>query len=79
MAPQNHPQAPSAEETAWRFYMEFRENPCRTAALKLTHWLHEAPAHPQAFERALRLWALAGAALVVSRRRHFHPPTGGLE
>ncbi|SEJ55341.1 hypothetical protein SAMN05216567_10515 [Variovorax sp. OK605] len=79
MAPQNRPEAPSAEETAWRLYMELRENPCRTVALKLTHWVREEPAHLQAFDRALRLWALAGAALAVNRRRNLHPPTGGLE
>ena len=79
MAPQNRTEVPSAEETAWRLYMELRENPCRTVALKLTHWLREAPAHSRAFERALRLWALAGAALVVNRRRNFHPPSGGVE
>lgn len=79
MAPQNHPEAQSAEETAWRLYMDLRENPCRTGALKLTHWLREDQAHPLAFDRALRLWALAGAALVVNRRRNFHSPTGGLE
>lgn len=79
MAPKNRPELPSAEEAAWRLYMELTRNPCRTVALKLVHWLREEPAHAQAFERALRLWALAGAALVVNRRRNFHPPTGGLE
>ncbi|MFM9926625.1 hypothetical protein VLK31_26820 [Variovorax sp. H27-G14] len=79
VAPQNHSEAPSADETAWRLYMDLRENPCRTSALKLTHWLREGHAHPKALERALRLWALAGAALVVSRRRDLHPPTGGIE
>lgn len=79
MAPQERSQPPSAEEAAWRLYMELRENPCRTAALKLTHWLREEPAHARALERALRLWALAGVALVVDRRRNFHPPGGGLE
>ncbi|MDR6519164.1 ferric-dicitrate binding protein FerR (iron transport regulator) [Variovorax paradoxus] len=79
MVPQHDPKAQYAEETAWRLYMDLRENPCRTGALKLTLWLREDQAHPRAFDRALRLWALAGAALVVSRRRNFHPPTGGLE
>lgn len=80
MAPQTAPQAPSADETAWRLYMELRERPCRTRALKLTHWLREDQvAHPKALERALRLWALAGAAMVVSRRRNLHPPTGRIE
>jgi hypothetical protein len=41
--------------------------------------VREEPAHLQAFDRALRLWALAGAALAVNRRRNLHPPTGGLE
>lgn len=79
MAPHHRPEAPSAEQAAWRFYMELRENPCRTRALKLAHWLREDPAHPAAFERALRLWALAGAAMVVNRRSHLHRSTGVLE
>lgn len=79
MAPHNHSQAPSADEAAWRLYMALRAQPCRTRALKLSHWLRQDRAHPEAFERALRLWALAGAASVVARRRNQHPPTGGLE
>lgn len=79
MAQQIPPEAPSADETAWRFYMELREHPCRTRALKLTHWLREDPTHPKALERALRLWAFTGAAMVVSRRSNLHPSTGVIE
>lgn len=72
-------QAPSAEEAAWRLYMNMRDRPGRDSARELTRWLRLHPSHPAAFDRVLTTWALAGAALVVRKRRGDHPPPDSLQ
>lgn len=71
--------APFAEKAAWRLYMNLRDRPGRDSACELARWLRLHPSHPAAFDRALTVWALAGATLVVRKRRGDHPPPGGIQ
>ena len=54
----------SAVDTAWALFCRLHDTPSRDHADQLIHWLGEDPRHVRAFDEALTLWALAGAALV---------------
>jgi len=54
----------TAVDTAWALFCRLHDTPSRYHADQLIHWLGEDPRHVRAFDEALTLWALAGAALV---------------
>jgi len=56
--------AQAAVDTAWALFCRLHDAPSRVHADQLVHWLGEDPRHVRAFDEALTLWALAGAALV---------------
>lgn len=56
--------AETAVDTAWALFCQLHDAPSRDHADQLIHWLGEDPRHVRAFDEALTLWALAGAALV---------------
>lgn len=65
--------------TVWGLYKEVKEDPSPQSAMKLVRWLRENPSHPALFEQALRIWAFAGAALVLDQRRNLHPAPDRLQ
>lgn len=54
----------TAVDTAWALFCRLHDTPSRDHADRLIHWLGQDPRHVRAFDEALTLWALAGAALV---------------
>lgn len=56
--------AETAVDTAWALFCQLHDAPSRDHADQLIHWLGEDPRHVRAFDEALTLWALAGAAMV---------------
>lgn len=64
MASSTQVSAESAVDTAWALFCRLHDAPSRDHANQLVHWLGEDPRHVRAFDEALTLWALAGAALV---------------
>lgn len=54
----------TAVDTAWALFCQLHDAPSRDHADQLIHWLGEDPRHVRAFDEALTLWALAGAAMV---------------
>lgn len=56
--------AKTAVDTAWALFCRLHDVPSRDHADQLIHWLGEDPRHVRAFDEALTLWALAGAALI---------------
>jgi len=56
--------AQAAVDIAWALFCRLHDAPSRDHADQLVHWLGEDPLHVRAFDEALTLWALAGAALV---------------
>jgi len=54
----------TAVDTAWALFCRLHDAPSRDHAEQLVHWLGQDPRHVRAFDEALTLWALAGAALV---------------
>ena len=56
--------AETAVDTAWALFCRLHDAPSREHAEQLVHWLGQDPRHARAFNEALTLWALAGAALV---------------
>jgi len=56
--------AQAAVDTAWALFCRLHDAPSRVHADQLVQWLGEDPLHVRAFDEALTLWALAGAALV---------------
>ncbi|OAK64656.1 hypothetical protein A3K87_14890 [Variovorax paradoxus] len=61
-------QAPSdpAFSEAWRLFRALHDAPSLDRAQKLVLWLGRDAKHVRAFDEALTLWALAGAAMVGS-------------
>lgn len=61
-------QAPSdpAFSEAWRLFRELHDAPSLECAEKLVLWLGRDAKHVRAFDEALTLWALAGAAVAGS-------------
>jgi len=61
-------QAPSdpAFSEAWRLFRALHDAPSLDRAQKLVLWLGRDAKHVRAFDEALTLWALAGAATVGS-------------
>lgn len=49
---------------AWELFCRLHDAPSCAHAHQLVHWLVEDPRHVRAFDEALTLWALAGAALI---------------
>ncbi|ADU38484.1 hypothetical protein [Variovorax paradoxus] len=64
MATRTSVSAATAVDTAWALFCQFHDVPSHVHAERLVHWLGEDPRHVRAFDEALTLWALAGAALV---------------
>lgn len=56
--------AETVVDTAWALFCRLHDAPSREHAEQLVHWLGQDPRHVRAFDEALTLWALAGAALV---------------
>ncbi len=54
----------TAVDTAWALFCNLHDAPSRLHAEQLVHWLGQDPRHVRAFDEALTLWALAGAALL---------------
>lgn len=54
----------TAVDTAWALFCRLHDTPSRDHADQLICWLGEDTRHVRAFDEALTLWALAGAALV---------------
>jgi ferric-dicitrate binding protein FerR (iron transport regulator) len=68
--------AETAVDTAWALFCRLHDAPSREHAEQLVHWLGQDLRHVRAFDEALTLWALAGAALVkpVLREAQRHGP-----
>ncbi|PUA29924.1 MAG: hypothetical protein B0W54_05110 [Cellvibrio sp. 79] len=49
---------------ALELFLALHETPTEATAEKLIIWLQKGPFHVQAFDTALTVWALAGAALI---------------
>lgn len=47
---------------AWQLFRSMHDAPTLAAATSLIGWLRENPRHVRAFDEALTLWALTGAA-----------------
>lgn len=56
---------PACKE-AWRLFRELHDAPSLERAQRLVLWLGSDAKHVRAFDEALTLWALAGAAMVGS-------------
>ncbi|KQX88126.1 hypothetical protein ASD34_10405 [Variovorax sp. Root473] len=56
--------AQAAVDTAWALFCRLHDAPSRERADQLVQWLGQNPRHVRAFDEALTLWVLAGAALV---------------
>ncbi len=54
-------------DAALQLFLALHETPTKVAAENLIVWLQKGPAHVQALDKALTVWALAGAALIGYR------------
>jgi ferric-dicitrate binding protein FerR (iron transport regulator) len=54
----------AAVDRAWELFCRLHDAPSCIHADQLVHWLGEDPRHVRAFDEALTMWALAGAALL---------------
>ncbi|MDQ0590047.1 hypothetical protein [Variovorax paradoxus] len=54
----------AAVDRAWELFCRLHNAPSCIHADQLVQWLGEDPRHVRAFDEALTLWALAGAALL---------------
>ncbi|QRF56211.1 hypothetical protein [Variovorax paradoxus] len=66
MNSRHHLTSDPACSEAWRLFRELHDAPSLERAEKLVLWLGRDARHVRAFDEALTLWALAGAAMVGS-------------
>ncbi len=66
MTSRHHFSSDQAFTVAWRLFRELHDAPSLERAEKLVLWLGSDAKHVRAFDDALTLWALAGAAIVGS-------------
>jgi ferric-dicitrate binding protein FerR (iron transport regulator) len=64
----HRPSNDSQVRVASRLFVGLHESRSAQSAERLIEWLRQSPQHVQAFDEALTLWAVAGAALL------FRPP-----
>ncbi|KAF1073175.1 MULTISPECIES: hypothetical protein [unclassified Variovorax] len=66
MSSSHHAISDPACKEAWQLFRELHDAPSLERAQRLVLWLGRDARHVRAFDEALTLWALAGAALVGS-------------
>lgn len=66
MNTRDHASFDPAFSEAWRLFRELHDAPSLERAEELVQWMGCDARHVRAFDEALTLWALAGAALVGS-------------
>lgn len=65
MATKTSVSSEAAVDRAWELFCRLHDAPSCAHADQLVHWLGEDPRHVRAFDEALTLWALTGAALLA--------------
>lgn len=66
MNSRHHAPSDPAFSEAWRLFRALHDAPSLERAQQLALWLGQDARHVRAFDEALTLWALAGAAAVGS-------------